>query len=48
MRWIDGRTEGDILNVVEWSKTTRGGKQFNLLDDLEESASCSSAYGLCE
>ena len=39
------------LNIwarIEWSKTTRGGKQFNLLGDLEESTACSSAYGLCE
>lgn len=37
-----------IWTVVEWSKTTRGGKQFNLLADLEEPTACASAYGLCE
>ncbi|WP_436077400.1 phosphoadenosine phosphosulfate reductase domain-containing protein [Acidovorax delafieldii] len=41
------------LNVwarVEWSKTSRGGRQFNLLDELENDGSggCSSSYGLCE
>ena len=36
-----------IYNMVQWSKTTRGGKQFNLLEE-GESATCSSAYGLCE
>jgi 3'-phosphoadenosine 5'-phosphosulfate sulfotransferase (PAPS reductase)/FAD synthetase len=37
-----------IWTVVEWSKTTRGGKQFNLLAGLENPTACSSAYGLCE
>lgn len=32
---------------VEWSKTTRGGKQFDLLAD-DEPRACASAYGLCE
>lgn len=39
------------LNVwtrVEWAKTTRGGRQFSLLTDLDEPNACSSAYGLCE
>ena len=40
------------LNIwarIEWSKTTRGGKQFDLLaDDAEQSAGCASSYGLCE
>nr|OAI70760.1 hypothetical protein RSP597_15860 [Ralstonia solanacearum] len=34
--------------VVEWSRTTRGGRQYDLLADLAEPTSCSSAYGLCE
>ena len=34
--------------IVEWSKTTHGGKQYNLLGDLAEPTACSSAYGLCE
>lgn len=37
-----------IDSVVEWSKTTRGGRQYDLLGGLSDSSSCSSAYGLCE
>lgn len=37
-----------IASVVEWSKTTRGGRQFSLLTELEEPTACASAYGLCE
>jgi len=38
------------LNVwqrIEWSKTTRGGKQYDLLGQLDEPNHCASAYGLC-
>jgi len=34
--------------VVEWSKTSRGGRQYGLFTDTEELPSCSSIYGLCE
>nr|CUV15596.1 conserved protein of unknown function [Ralstonia solanacearum] len=34
--------------VVAWSRTTRGGRQYDLLADLAEPTACSSAYGLCE
>lgn len=37
-----------IHAVVEWSRTTRGGRQFSLLEQLEEPGECASAYGLCE
>ncbi len=37
-----------IHKVVEWSRTTRGGRQFSLLEQIEETGGCSSAYGLCE
>jgi len=37
----------NIRSRVEWSKTTRGGKQYDLLIEDEPKA-CSSAYGLCE
>lgn len=40
--------ENSIWSVVEWSKTSRGGRQFSLLTALEEPSACSSAYGLCE
>ncbi|WP_313073250.1 phosphoadenosine phosphosulfate reductase family protein [Melaminivora sp.] len=39
------------LNIwarIEWSKTTRGGRQYDLLQVLDEPAACASAYGLCE
>lgn len=34
--------------VVQWSRTTRGGRQLDLLADLNEPTACASAYGLCE
>lgn len=37
-----------VWTVVEWAKTTHGGKQFDLLGDLGDSVACSSAYGLCD
>lgn len=36
-----------VHSVVEWSKTTRGGKHFDLLAE-DEPPMCSSNYGLCE
>ncbi len=36
-----------IRKVVEWSKTSRGGKQYDFLRALP-SEGCSSVYGLCE
>lgn len=38
----------NVWQVVEWAKTSRGGKQFSLLTALEEPTACSSSYGLCE
>lgn len=40
--------DNDIYQVIEWASTSRGGKQFSLLTDLEEITACSSSYGLCE
>lgn len=37
-----------IGHVVEWARTSRGGRQFSLLTDLDEPTACSSEYGLCE
>lgn len=34
--------------VFEWAKTTRGGRQYDLLGHAEDGLSCSSQYGLCE
>ncbi|WP_020163757.1 phosphoadenosine phosphosulfate reductase family protein [Methyloversatilis discipulorum] len=38
----------NIYARVEWAKTSRGGKQYDLLADLIEPTACASAYGLCE
>lgn len=49
-----GKRHSTIHRAVEWSNTGRGGKNFDLLntlDDLEfddQPARCSSRYGLCE
>lgn len=37
-----------IWKVVDWSKTSCGGRQYDLLADAEPATACSSAYGLCE
>lgn len=37
-----------VKAAVTWARTSRGGRQLSLLIDLEETMSCSSAYGLCE
>ncbi|MDR9504744.1 phosphoadenosine phosphosulfate reductase family protein [Brevibacillus agri] len=40
----------NIHGVVEWSKTTHGGRQLDLVKaiEFEDVPACSSAYGLCE
>ena len=38
----------NIDAVVEWSKTSRGGKQYDFLRMDDEGPVCSSIYGLCE
>lgn len=37
-----------ILAAVQWSKTGRGGKQFDMLRVQNDGPLCSSIYGLCE
>ena len=47
----DRREIFEDLNIwarIEWSKTTRGGKQFDLLASTDDHSGCSSSYGLCE
>ena len=48
---IDSRGKLTIHNwvdeVVEWARTDRGGKQFNILQGLDL-PSCESKFGLCE
>lgn len=39
----------NIRAMVEWAKTSRGGKQYDILrSDDDEPPACASAYGLCE
>lgn len=38
----------NVWSRIEWSKTTRGGRQYDLLAQLDEPTACASAYGLCE
>lgn len=40
--------ENDIYAVIKWAMTSRGGRQFSLLDGLEDPHQCSSSYGLCD
>ena len=35
-------------SVIEWARTSRGGRQFSLLTDLDDASACASSYGLCE
>lgn len=37
-----------VQAVIQWAKTSRGGKQYDLLADLIQPTVCASAYGLCE
>lgn len=36
-----------IEEVIQWSRTSRGGRQFNMFADFGEPTACSSSYGLC-
>lgn len=47
MPMVPGMKVNWIDDVVDWSKTLRGGKQYDLLKVIEPS-SCQSDYGLCE
>ena len=40
--------EGKINSKVEWSTTTKGKMQYDLISVYEEPATCHSIYGLCE
>ena len=44
---VPGKPINWIDEVVEWSRTDRGGRQFNILNTLER-PSCESKFGLCE
>ncbi|MCQ9618372.1 phosphoadenosine phosphosulfate reductase family protein [Paenalcaligenes niemegkensis] len=40
--------EHGIYSIIEWSRTSRGGRQYDMLADLIDSDSCASSYGLCD
>lgn len=42
------RERGNIAAVIEWSKTKRGGRQYDLLFAHDDVGGCSSSYGLCD
>jgi len=44
----DAMAAGNIRQAVEWSRTSHGGKQYDMIKCLLELPQCSSAYGLCE
>lgn len=43
----DEANKKGIYAMVQWSKTTHGGNQYNLLQESDADA-CSSSYGLCD
>jgi 3'-phosphoadenosine 5'-phosphosulfate sulfotransferase (PAPS reductase)/FAD synthetase len=45
---VPGMYTNTIDDVIEWAKTDRGGKQFNIFRGNVERPSCESKYGLCE
>ncbi len=38
----------NVWSRIDWAKTTRSGRQYDLLVGLDEPTACSSVYGLCE
>jgi len=47
---LEGDDKKDIYDWVEWSKTSHGGQNYDLIKmiGMEEVLTCSSQYGLCE
>jgi 3'-phosphoadenosine 5'-phosphosulfate sulfotransferase (PAPS reductase)/FAD synthetase len=44
----DAYEAGSIWQRIEWSKTSRGGKQYDFLRAANDGPLCTSIYGLCE
>lgn len=44
---ITPETHG-IDRMIEWARTTRGGRQYDLIATAQPDDHCTSAYGLCE
>lgn len=42
-----GKIGGNMGDAVEWSKTTRGGKSYDIVTAMANKDVCSSKYGLC-
>jgi 3'-phosphoadenosine 5'-phosphosulfate sulfotransferase (PAPS reductase)/FAD synthetase len=38
----------NVIQIIDWARTTRGGRQRDLLAGLEDIGGCSSSYGLCD
>lgn len=45
---VPGLYTNTIDQVVEWSLTSRGGRQIDMIKVTEERPNCESKYGLCE
>ena len=45
---IDPVATPDVRSFVEWSRTERGGTQFDLLKSAGVAPGCASSYGLCD
>ncbi len=43
-----GKNMRGVRNMVEWSQTGRGGRDFDWIKQMEDGPACSSVYGLCE
>lgn len=39
---------GNVRDTIEWSRTGRGGKVYDMITALIDAEACSSKYGLCE
>ena len=45
---VPGMYINKIDEVLEWSTTSRGGRQQDIIHIMEERPSCESKFGLCE
>jgi 3'-phosphoadenosine 5'-phosphosulfate sulfotransferase (PAPS reductase)/FAD synthetase len=45
---VPGLPTNTIDQVLEWAKTSRGGRQIDMIRVVEERPACESKYGLCE
>jgi 3'-phosphoadenosine 5'-phosphosulfate sulfotransferase (PAPS reductase)/FAD synthetase len=43
-----GKQMRGVRNMVEWSKTGRGGREYDWIKSMDDGPLCSSVYGLCE